>query len=97
MNVVVIVRGERVQEVIVPDASVKVVVLDLDDPCGSEIIAISEKEEASLDAAAYVQQTVDAARLNQLLQAVKVGLEALPDSKEVQAVRALIQEGYPRA
>jgi hypothetical protein len=97
MNIVVIVSGERVKEVIVPDASVKVVVLDLDDPCGSDTIAISEQEEAALDAAAYVRQTVDAVRLNKLLQAVKAGLDALPDSKEVQTVRALIQEGYPRA
>jgi hypothetical protein len=97
MNIVVIVSGERVKEVIVPDASVKVVVLDLDDPCGSDTIAISEHEEAALDAAAYVRQTVDAVRLNKLLQAVKAGLADLPDSKEVQTVRALIQEGYPRA
>lgn len=97
MNIVVIVENQRVKEVIVPDASVKVVVLDLDDAGGSDTVAIGNDEEAAIDAAACVRQTVDTVRLNALLQAVKAGLDELPDSDQVQAVRALIQNGYPRA
>lgn len=98
MNIVVIVSGERVKEVIVPDASVKVVVLDLDDPCGSETIPINDgRDEAAVDAAAYVRQTVDAVRLNKLLQDISAGLDTLPDSKEVQAVRALIDNEASKA
>jgi hypothetical protein len=91
MNIVVILEDAVVKEVIVPDESVKVVVLDFDAAGGAEVVEVGG-DYAAIDAMAHVRQTVNAARLNKLLQDLHKGLDQLPDTDDVAAVRRLLRD-----
>lgn len=91
MNIVVILENGVVKEVVVPDESVKVVVLDFDDAGGADVVEVGG-DYAAVDAMANVRQSADAPRLAKLLQELRKGLEDLPASDEATAVRALLQD-----
>lgn len=89
MHIVVKVKHGYIDEIIVPDSSVKVLVLDSDDPTNTETVLV-DGDEAYLDAITISNQTVDAARIQKVLREFKNGLAELPETEEVRAVRAVL-------
>jgi len=90
MQIAVIIKHGYVNEVIVPDSSVKVIVIDGDDPMGTDTVTVAGTE-ACLDSAAIVKHTTDPERLAALLQEFKTGLLGLEMTNQVAAVLSLLE------
>ena len=88
MQIAIIIKHGYVNEVVVPDSSVKVVVIDADDPMGGTVTV--EGHEVCIDSAAMAKQTADPARLASLMQEFKTGLLELEQTDQVRSVLALL-------
>lgn len=89
MQIAIIIKHGYVNEVVVPDSSVKVVVVDADDPMGMATVTI-EGREACIDSAAMAKHTADPARLAALVHQFKSGLLELEQTDQVRTVLALL-------
>lgn len=90
MHIAVIIKNGFVNEVIVPDNSVKVMVIDGDDPMGAETVTV-ENIEACVDTAAVVKHIVNPTRLGDMLSQFRAGLLELEQDDQVRKVLKLLE------
>lgn len=90
MNIVVIVKNGYVNEVIVPDTSVNVLVLDYDDPMGAPTMQLGE-DEISVDTLVTVKHKAEPSRIQTVVNQLEAAMADLDDSKHSDKARALIQ------